>query len=151
MIIIILLQKCAFFYFWRPADVSHMQGSGGFCSLVAIFPDPVHPTFANLWQSRHILAHLFVSFSVLLFLSHQQLSVVPLLDAFLNLFSHMLQPSQPLLSQKLFQSLYTRHLTNLLIDYFILQGFTRYHLQHSHFCGLNFLSSFIFNARHSAP
>ena len=36
-------------------------------------------------------------------------------------------------SQKLFQSLSTRHITNLLIVCFI---FLTYHLQHSHFCSL---------------
>ena len=37
IIIIILLQKFASFYFWSPAEVPRMQGSAGFCSLVAIF------------------------------------------------------------------------------------------------------------------
>ena len=48
-IIIILLQECASFYFWNPAEGPRMQGSAGFCSLVAIFHDLEHPTFANLW------------------------------------------------------------------------------------------------------
>ena len=55
IIIIILLQECASFYFWSPAEVPRMQGSAGFCSLVAIFHDLEHPTFTNLWQSCHIL------------------------------------------------------------------------------------------------
>ena len=50
IIIIILLQECASFsfYFWSPVEVPRMQGSAGFCSLVAIFHDLEHPTFANL-------------------------------------------------------------------------------------------------------
>ena len=87
IIIIILLQECASFYFWSPAEVPCMQGSAGFCSLVAIFHDFEHPTFANLWQSCHILVLLSISFSVFLFLSHQLLRVVPLLDPFLHPFS----------------------------------------------------------------
>ena len=86
-IIIILLQECASFYFWSPAEAPHMQGSAGFCSLVAIFHDLQHPTFANLWQSCDILVLLFTSFSVFLFFSHQLLRVVPLLDPFLHPFS----------------------------------------------------------------
>ena len=86
-IIIILLQECASFYFWSPAEVPRMQGSAGFCSLVAIFHDLEHPTFANLWQSCHILVLLSTSFSVFLFLSLQLLRVVPLLDPFLHPFS----------------------------------------------------------------
>ena len=66
IIIIIVLQECASFYFWSPAEVPRMQGSAGFCSLVAIFHDLDHPTFANLWQSCHILVLLSTSFSVIL-------------------------------------------------------------------------------------
>ena len=87
IIIIILLQECYSFYFWNPAEVPRMQGSTGFCSLVAIFHDLEHPTFANLWQSCHILVLLSTSFLVFLFLSHQLLRVVPLLDPFLHPFS----------------------------------------------------------------
>ena len=90
-IIIILLQECAFFYFWSPAEVPRMQGSAGFCSLVVIFHDLEHPTFANLWQSCHILVLLSTSFSVFLFSSHQLLRVVPLLDPFL----HPISPHVP--------------------------------------------------------
>ena len=87
MIIIILLQECASFYFWSPAEVPRMLGSAGFSSLVAIFHDLEHPTFANLWQSCHILVLLSTSFLVFLFLSHELLRVVPLLDSFLHPFS----------------------------------------------------------------
>ena len=87
IIIIILLQECASFYFWSPAEVPRMQGSAGFCSLVAIFHDLEYSTFANLWQSCHILVLLSTSFLVFLFLSHQLLRVVPLLDPFLHPFS----------------------------------------------------------------
>ena len=86
-IIIVMLQECASFYFWSPAEVPRMQGSAGFCSLVAIFYDLEHPTLSNLWQSCHILVLLSTSFSVFLFLSHQLLRVVPLLDPFLHPFS----------------------------------------------------------------
>ena len=64
-----------------------MQWSAGFCSLVAIFHDLEHPTFANLWQSCHILVLFSTSFSVFFFLSYQLLRVVPLLVPFLKLFS----------------------------------------------------------------
>ena len=130
-----MLQECAS-YFWSPAEVPRMQGSVGFCSLVAIFHDLEHPTFANLWQSCHILVLLSTSFSVVLFLSHQPLRVVPYWTPFFIHSLHMSQPSQPFLSQKLFQSHCTRHFTNLLIVHFIFQGFPTYHSQHSHFCGL---------------
>ena len=65
--IIILLQECASFCFWSPAEVPRMQGSAGFCSLVAIFHDLEHQTFANLWQSCQILVLLCTSFSVFFF------------------------------------------------------------------------------------
>ena len=98
----------------------------------------VNPTFPTLRQSCHILALLSISFSVFLFFSHQIISVVSLSwSSFFIRFRHMSQPSQPLLSQKLFPSLYTRHhFTNLLIVYFIFQRFPTYHSQHSHFCSL---------------
>ena len=65
-----------------------MQGSADFCSLVTIFHDLfVHLVFANLLQSCYIPALFFISFSVFLVLSHQLLSVVPLLDLFLHPFS----------------------------------------------------------------
>ena len=38
------------------------QWSDGFCSLVAIFYDLVHLTFANLWQSCQISTLLSISF-----------------------------------------------------------------------------------------
>ena len=120
-----------------------MQGSAGFCSLVSIFHDLEHPTFANLWQSCHILVLLSTSFSVFLFLSHQLLRVVPLLDPFLHRFSPHV-PTIAIFSQKLFQSHYTSHFTNLLIVHFIFQGFPTYHSQHSHFCGLQPLFIFHF-------
>ena len=85
-VIMILLQQFAFFYSWSPTDVSRTQGSAGICSLVAIFHDLEHPTFANFWQSCHILALLSISFSVFLFLSNQILSVVPLPRLFLYPF-----------------------------------------------------------------
>ena len=145
--IIILLQECASFYFWSLAEVPCMHGSAGFCSLVAIFHDLEHPTFANLWQPCHILVLLSTSFSVILFLSHQLLRVVLYWTPFFIHSLHLPQPTQPFLSQRLFQSRYTRHFTNLLIVHFIFQGFPTYHSQHSHFCGLQ--PPFIF--QHLAP
>ena len=125
-----------FLLFLEPAEISRMQGLAGFCSLVAIFHDLEHPTFANLWQSCHILVLLSTSFTVFLFLSHQLLRVVPSLDPFFIHSLHMSQPSQPLFSHKPFQFHYTRHFMNLLIVHFIFQGFPTYHSQHSHFGGL---------------
>ena len=76
------------FLFLEPSILcSPHAGVSRFCSLVAIFYDLAHPTFANLWQSCHIPALLSISFSVFLFLSHQLLSVVLLLDPFLYPFS----------------------------------------------------------------
>ena len=76
--------EMCFLLFLEPSRGSRTQGWAGFCSLVAIFHDLVHPTFANLWQSCHIQVLLSTSFLVF---------------------------------QKLFQSHYTRHFTNLLIVY----------------------------------
>ena len=95
------------------------RGQAGFCSLVAIFHNLVHPTFPNLWQSCHIATFLSISFSVFLFLSHQLLALCLNGTSFFIYSLHMPQLSQPLLSQKLFQSLYTLHFMNLLIVYFI--------------------------------
>ena len=120
-----------------------MQGSAGFCSLVTIFLDLEHPTFANLWRLCHMLVLLSTSFLVFFFLSHQLLRVVPLLDPFLHPFSLHVPTIATFLSQKLFQSHYTCHFTKLLIVHFIFQGFPTYHLQHSHFCG--FQPPFIFH------
>ena len=93
------------------------------------------PLSVNLWQSCHILALLFISFSVFLFLFYQIIGVVRLFwTPFFIHFLHMSQPSQPLLLHKLFRSLYTDHFTNLLIVCFIFQRFPTYHSQHSHFC-----------------
>ena len=111
IIIIVLLQQCVSFYFWSPAGAPHEQRSAGFCSLVAIFHDLVHPTFANLLQSRQIPALLSIFFSVFLFLPYQLRSLVPLLGF-------------------VFHSFYTRHHTNILIVYFIFQTFPTYHSQH---------------------
>ena len=135
IVIIILLQECASFYFWSTAEILRMQGLAGFCSLVAIFHDLEHPTFANLWKSCHIPALFSISFSVFLSLSYQLLSVMPLLDPFLHPFFPHAPTIALLLSQKLFQSLYTRHFTNLLIVHFIFEGFSTYHSEHSEFCG----------------
>ena len=131
-ILIVLLQKCACFYSRSPANVPHPQGSAGFRSLVAIFYDLVHPTFANLCQSCHIPVLLSISFSVFLFLSYQLLSVVPLVDLFLHPFSLHASTIAILLSKHSSKSFYTRHLTHLHIVYFILHGFSTYHLQYSH-------------------
>ena len=114
-----------------------MQGSAGFCSLVAIFPDLEHPTFANLWQSRHILVLLSTSFSVFLFLSHQLLRVVPLLDPFLHPFSKHVPNHHNLFSLRNSSNI-TTPVISRIFSLFILsfKVFPTYHSQHSHFCGL---------------
>ena len=150
IIIIILLQECYSFYFWSPAEVPLMQESAGFCSLVAIFHDLEHPTFANLWQSCHILVLLSTSFSVFLFLSHQLLRVVPLLDPFLHPFSpHVPTITTFSLSETLPISLHpTFHESSHCSFY--LSRFS--HISFATFCVVfSLLSSSIFNAQHSAP
>ena len=59
----------------------------GFCSQVAIFHDLAHPTFANVLA---IMLRYSTSFLLFFdfFLTHQLLSVVPVLDLFLRLSRH---------------------------------------------------------------
>ena len=151
VIIIILLLKYASFYFWSPAEVPRMQGSAGFYSLVAIFHDVEHPTFANLWQSCLILALLSTSFSVFLFLSHQLLRVVPSLDPFLHPFS----PHVPTIaifslrnSSNLTAPVISRIFSLLILSFKVLPHIIRNILISVVY---SLLSSSIFNAQHSAP
>ena len=113
------------------SDYARTQGlAEGFRSLmVAIFHDLVQTTFVNLWQSCHSPALHSISFSVFLLLSHQLLSVVPLLDPFLHLFS----PHAPTiaLSETLPFSLHpSSHDSSHCL--FHLSRFSTYHSQHSY-------------------
>ena len=73
------------FLFLEPSKCSVLAGvCTFFCSLVTIFHDLVHPSMANLWQLCHISALFSIPFSAFLFLAHQLLSVMPLLDPFLH-------------------------------------------------------------------
>ena len=88
MIIIILLQDCVSFYFWSPADVPLHAGVRRFlqpsCHLS-------RSCAFNLCKPLAVMSHsctsLHLGFLVFLFLSHQLLSVLPLLDPFLHSFS----------------------------------------------------------------
>ena len=51
-----------FLLFPEPSRCSPHAGVSRCCSLVAIFHDLVHLTFANLWQSYHSPALLSISF-----------------------------------------------------------------------------------------
>ena len=104
---------------------------------------------SNLCKPPAITSHSSTSFYLffgLPFLSHQLLSVVPLLASFFIHSLHMPPPSQPLLYQKLFQSLNNRHLMNLPIVYFIFRDFSTYNSKHSHFCSLQL--PFIFHSKY---
>ena len=78
-----------FLLFLKPANVPRLQGSAGCCSLVVIFRDLEHPTFANLWQSCHIPALLSISFLVFFVSSTFNCS------AFTNLSLHPFSPHAP--------------------------------------------------------
>ena len=152
IIIIILLQECASFYFWSPAQAPHMQGSAGFCSLVAIFHDLRHPTFANLWQSCDILVLLFTSFSVFLFLSLQTSKS----SAFTGPLSSSILSTCPnhhnLFSLKNSSNL-TTPVISRIFSLFILSFKVFPHIIRNILISVVFslLSSSIFNAQHSAP
>ena len=150
-IVIILLQKFISIFFCSSADAYRTQGSAGFCSLVAIFHDLVHPTFANVWQSCHIPALLPIFFSVFLFLSHQLLNVVLLLDPFLHPFSQHAPTIATFTVSETLPIFLHPSLTNLFVVDFIFQGFSTYHSQHSHSAVFDFFLSSTFTAQHSAP
>ena len=71
--------KLKFFYLSLAGVGRFLQPS---CHLLGY--DLVHSTFANPWQLCRISALFSISFSVFLFLSHQLLIVVPLLNPFLH-------------------------------------------------------------------
>ena len=129
-----------------------MKGSAGFCSLVANFHDLEHPTFANLWQSCHILVLLSTSFSVFLFLTHQLVSVVPLLDPFLNPFSpHVPTIATFSLSETLPISLHPLFHESSHCSFY-LSRFSPHIIRNSLISVVfSLLSSSIFNTQHSAP
>ena len=133
-----------FLPFLEPSRCFPHAGVSRFCSLVAMFHDLVHPTFANLWQSCHIPALLSISFSVFLFLSHQLLSVVLLLDPFLytptiTTFAHSRNSSN--LSTPVTSRIFSLFILSLKVfPHIILVSVV-----------FNFLSFSTFNAQYSTP
>ena len=139
-----------FLLFLEPSRGSLHAGAAGFCSLVAIFHDLVHPTFANIWQSCHILVLLSTSFSVFLFLSPQLLRVVPLLDPFLHpFFPHV--PTIATFSLTNSSNL-TTPVISRIFSLFILSYKVFPHIIRNILISVvvSLLSSSIFNAQHSA-
>ena len=149
LIFIILLQKCASFYFWSPTDVFRMQGLGSFCSLVASFHDFVHPAFANLWQSCHIPALLSTSFFGLFFVcltskcsafTEPFFSSTPSTSLFTSIhitfetFSNIFPcRSNPWCYSFLSSSFHTEYIAEIREPVFVSFGFT---IPCNHFCNL---------------
>ena len=150
-VIIILFQECASFYLSSSADVPRTQGSQ-FCCVVAMFHDLVHPTFANLWQSCHILALLSISFSVFLFLFYHLPSVVSLLDPFLHPFSSTCLNHRNLCSLRNSSNLSTFVISRIFsLSILFCKVFSHIIRNILNSVVFNFFLSSTFNAQHSAP
>ena len=115
-----------------------MQVTANLCSLVSISHNLMHSTIQPLPTSGNpVTFQRFCSSQFSILLCHFYFLVYCLYWASLFIHSlHMPQPSQLLFPQELFQFLYTNHFMNFLIILF--SRLSRHHLQHSHFCSLQF-------------
>ena len=137
-----------FLLFLEPSRCSSHAGVSRFLQLSChMFHDLVHPIFANLWQSCHILALFSISFSVFVFLSHQLIRVVPLLCT--GPLSSSILSTCPDYRNLNFSNLSTPVISRIF-SLSILSFKVFPHINHISVI-FSLLSSSTFNAQHSAP
>ena len=117
--------------FLKPSDFPRRHRSAGFCSQLGHVS---RSCASNLCKPVAIMFHCSTSlFRPFSYPPTSKCSVF--MDLFLHLFSRQAPATATIVLTKILQYLHTRYVRNIFIVYFfILQGISKYLLQHSHFC-----------------